>query len=134
MEKFPFQKTFTDCAGVTHEFLISCNFVKEVGMFTVSADEILDNKKPGYSFGSFKTNIPHALADLFHKITKRLATKYLSDSPIQPHLTFDEAVGQIGYGGVIIDGDFLTFEQFCRVLQQYEGFLFELKIKDLSEE
>ena len=49
-------------------------------------------------------------------------------------LTHDRLRGRIDYGGVVVDGIFLTFDRFAELLQTYEGFQFDLKIIDSSEE
>jgi len=38
------------------------------------------------------------------------------------------------YDSVVIDGIFLTFEQLAELIQTYEGFQFDLKIVDASDE
>ena len=43
-------------------------------------------------------------------------------------LRLDRAVGRIGSGSVVIDGEVVPFEEFSEILQAYEGFLFKLRI------
>ena len=49
-------------------------------------------------------------------------------------LTHDRLRGRISSGGVVVDGIFLTFEQLAELVQTYEGFQFDLKIVDSSDE
>jgi hypothetical protein len=133
-DNFPVDEIFTDYAGKKRKFVFSYRHLEELGMYSVYAEELINTDGEGYKFSSSKSNIPHALGDLRQKIRRRLSTRYLSGIFDQPSFSFDEVIGQIGNGGVVIDGKFLSFEQFCEVLQTYEGFLFELKIKDLSNE
>ena len=49
-------------------------------------------------------------------------------------LTHDRLRGHISYGGVVVDGVFLTFEQLAELVQTYEGFQFDLKILDSSDD
>jgi hypothetical protein len=38
--------------------------------------------------------------------------------------------GRVSYGGVVVDGEFISFEEFCSILDTYEGFQFSLTIAD----
>jgi hypothetical protein len=49
-------------------------------------------------------------------------------------VTHDRLRGHISYGGVVVDGIFLTFEQLAELMQTYEGFQFDLKIVDSSDD
>ena len=74
------------------------------------------------------------MGELRQKIRKRLSTRYLQGQKENLSFSHDEAKGTISFGGVVIDGKFITFEQFNAMIQTYEGFHFELKIKGLAEE
>ena len=133
-EALPKEEIFSDFAGIDRKFQISYKYIEPLKMYAVYANEDVSSDKDGYYFSSLKTNIPSALGDLRRKIRKRLSIRYLSKTPDHYNFNFDEIVGHIGYGGVVVDGIFLTFEDLCKGMQVYEGFLFELKIKDLSRE
>ena len=49
-------------------------------------------------------------------------------------LTHDRLRGRISYGGVVVDGVFLPFKQLAELIQTYEGFQFDLKIVDSSDD
>lgn len=132
--EFPTEEEFTDYLGVSRKFILSYNHIEPLNMYAVYAKEDVSNSDDGYCFSSLKSNIPSALGDLRRKIRRRLSIRYLSNMPDKNQFRFDEVVGHIGYGGVIVDGIFIPFEDFCNEIQTYEGFLFELKIKDLSNE
>jgi hypothetical protein len=127
---FPKKEHFLDFEGKKREFkyLIHEN---DMG-FMVMAKE---TKEIGYAFHAFsETNPFNALGELRQKIKKRLSTRYLQKEKQGYSLYHDEAKGQIGYGGVIIDGAFIPFEQFNEMIQIYEGFYIEIKIKSLTDE
>jgi hypothetical protein len=48
--------------------------------------------------------------------------------------THDRLRGRVSYGGVVIDGLFVDFANFAQMLQTYEGFQFDLRIVDPTEE
>ncbi|MDZ4163513.1 MAG: hypothetical protein U1C55_00130 [Smithellaceae bacterium] len=127
---FPKKDGFFDFEGKEREFEY---LIHETGTgFMVRAKE---TKEIGYEFHAFsETNPFNALGELRQKIRKRLSTRYLQKEKSGHYLYHDEAKGQIGYGGVIIDGAFIPFEQLNEMIQTYEGFYIEIKIKSLDEE
>jgi len=127
---FPKKNYFVDFEGKEREFeyLIS---ETSIG-YLVRARE---TKELGYEFEAFsETNPFNALGELRQKIRKRLSTRYLQKEKDGLCFYHDEAKGQIGYGGVIIDGIFVPFDRLNSMIQTYEGFLIEIKLKGLSEE
>jgi hypothetical protein len=46
------------------------------------------------------------------------------------HLGHDKAVGHIGYGSAVIDGEEVSFDELTSMLQTYEGWSFELRVLD----
>ena len=127
---FPTEDRFLDFEGKERVFEY---LILEVGSaYSVKAIEKNDD---GYRFSAFSESSPFAaLGQLRQKIRKRLSTRYLHEEDGHLHLYHDEAKGHIGYEGVVIDGKFVPFEQFISMIQTYEGFLFELTIRDLSDE
>lgn len=127
---FPKKDRFYDFEGKEREFGY---LIHETGTgFSVMAKE---TKEIGYVFHAFsETNPFNALGELRQKIRKRLSTRHLQKEESGYQLCHDEAKGQIGYGGVIIDGVFISFEQLNEIIQTYEGFYIEIKIKSLDEE
>lgn len=49
-------------------------------------------------------------------------------------LTHDRLRGRIDSEGVVVDGRFLCFDQLAELMQSYEGFQFDLRFIDPSEE
>lgn len=128
--KFPKEDIYIDFEG-NERFFDYLVYQTDTG-YSVRAKERTEN---GYEFAAFSESHPlNVLGELKQKIKKRLSTRYLQDLDGHHHLYHDEAKGHIAYGGVTIDGKFITFKQLTSIIQTYEGFLFELKIKDLSEE
>ena len=128
--EFPKEDSFLDFEGKERVFDY---LVHEVGVgYSVRAKE---RKENGYLFASFSESSPfNALGELRQKIRKRLSTRYLQKEHGHHLLYHDEAKGHISMGGVVIDGKFISFQQLTSMLQTYEGFLFDLKIQDMSEE
>ncbi len=124
------RECFLDFEGKEREFEY---LVHENDMgFMVRAKETNDI---GYEFHAFsETNPFTALGEIRQKIRKRLSTRYLQKKEGGYHLYHDEAKGQIGYGGIIVDGVFIPFEQLNEMIQTYEGFYIEIRIKGLDEE
>ncbi|MCE5227010.1 MAG: hypothetical protein LLG05_14290 [Porphyromonadaceae bacterium] len=127
---FPQKEDFLDFEGKKREFVYLIH-KNDLG-FMVRAKE---TKDIGYEFHAFSEINPlNALGELRQKIKKRLSTRYLQKEEGRYNLYHDEAKGQIGYGGVIIDGVFIPFEQLNEMIQTYEGFYIEFKIKGLEDE
>ncbi|HOU97184.1 MAG TPA: hypothetical protein PLN06_11290 [Bacteroidales bacterium] len=127
---FPDREHFLDFSGKKREFeyLVHEN---DLG-YLIRAKE---TKDIGYEFHAFSENNPyHALGEIRQKIRKRLSTRYLQKEGGKYHLYHDEAKGHISYGGVVIDGIFIPFEHLNEMIQTYEGFHIEIKIKGLEEE
>jgi hypothetical protein len=76
----------------------------------------------------------HALGDLRKRIPKLLSIRHLAEQHGQLIVTHDRLRGHISYGGVVVDGIFLTFKQLAELMQTYEGFQFDLKIVDSSDD
>ena len=76
----------------------------------------------------------HALGELRKRIPKLLSIRHLIERHGRLSLTHDQLGGHISDGGVVVDGTFLTFEQLAELIQTYEGFHFDLKIVDSSDE
>jgi hypothetical protein len=53
-------------------------------------------------------------------------------SPARPRCLWPSnvAAGHISYGGVVIDGQYLTFHEFAAILSAHEGWQFKLEIVD----
>ncbi len=68
------------------------------------------------------------------RIRKLLSVRHLMEQGGRLSLTHDRLRGRVSYGGVVVDGIFLTFEQFAELIQTCEGFQLDLKLVDSSDE
>jgi len=130
LEDFPMEETFTDCRGAEREFVISAK--KFGSKYFVTATE--RNRGDGYEFAISSTDPYAALGQLRSKIRRGLSTRYLTYEEGKLALSHDELKGRIGFGGVVIDGDFISFKDFVEMLQTYEGWQFSLRIADPSDD
>lgn len=129
----------TDCTGEVHEFhLRSRLFGPGVAL---DAFEL----RGGYQFqiiGEPNEDPLALLQRLVEKIRRALSTKYLrpgelglqiADAIVQGRIEWDD-----GHDGpvprLIIDGREVTWEEFGHLLMSFEGWQFQLKIFDKSEE
>ena len=131
-DDFPATEEFVDFAGRTHTFTLEPRLVP--GGYCVFAVEDVEGDD-GYRFRAFSVVDPfHALGDLRKRIRKLLSIRHLHKRDGRLSLTHDRLRGHVSYGGVVVDGIFLTFEQLAELIQTYEGFQFDLKIVDSSDE
>jgi hypothetical protein len=129
---FPSSEEFTDFSGRKRKFTLE-QFPVPSG-YGVCASEDVEGDD-GYVFRAFSTVDPfHALGDLRKKIRKMLSVRHLVEQDGRTSLTHDRLRGQIDYGGVVVDGIFLSFDRLAELIQTYEGFQFDLKIVDSSDE
>jgi hypothetical protein len=129
---FPRTEEFVDFAGHTRKFTIKLDQLP-LG-YVVSAVEDVEGDD-GYEFRAFSSVDPfQALADLRKRIPKLLSVRYLVKRDGRLSMTHDRLRGRIAYGGVVVDGIFLTFDQLAELIQSHEGFQFGLKIVDASDE
>ena len=129
---FPSSEEFTDFAGRKRKFTLE-QFPVPSG-YGVCASEDVEGDD-GYVFRGFSTVGPfQALGDLRKTIRKMLSVRHLVEQDGRMSLTHDRLRGRIDYGGVVVDGVFLPFDRLCELIQPYEGFRFDLKIVDSSDE
>jgi hypothetical protein len=127
-EDFPLTETFADCCGNTRHFEFHLNTTD--GGYFLRGREIRDGPG-GYEFAAHHALSPYvALGRLRHRIAEGLATRYLVEEEGVRRLGHERAVGHIGYGCLVIDGEEIPFEEFGAVLQTYEGWAFEIRIAD----
>lgn len=125
---FPSSETFVDCCGKQRQFALEV--LKTGGGYFVRATEQVSGND-GYAFAAHSETDPYlALGRLRGKIQKGLATRYLTEGDGQPRLGHDVAVGHVSYGGVVLDGRYLSFDEFATILSGYEGWQFKLEIVD----
>ncbi len=128
---FPKEETFTDCRGTEREFVIDASRVGS--RYFVKARERNDRPN-GYEFAASSTDPYAALGQLRSKIRKGLSSRYLIFELGKRSLSHDEVKGHVGFGGVVVDGEFMSFKEFIEMLQTYEGWQFSLKIADPSDD
>lgn len=130
---FPSSEEFTDFAGRTRRFTLE-QYPVPLG-YGVCASEDVDGGDDGYIFRAFSTVDPfQALGDFRKRIRKLLSVRHLVEQDGGLSLTHDRRRGRIDYGGVVVDGIFLSFDRLAELLQTYERFQFDLKIIDSSGE
>jgi hypothetical protein len=129
---FPSTEEFVDFAGRTRKFAIE-QYPVPSG-YGVCASEDVEGDD-GYVFRALSTvDSFHALGDLRRRIRKLLSVRHLLEKDGELSLTHDRLRGRISSGGIVVDGIFLTFDQLADLVQTYEGFQFDLKIVDPSDE
>ena len=112
------------------------------------AIEITKNDSPGYEFNilsDIDTETDIAEKKLIEKIIDGINTRYLSKNGKYFQMGAKDMLrGRIGYNEdlsdteyentLVVDGKRVTIEQFVKLLEPYEGWQFEFKIIDPSED
>jgi hypothetical protein len=130
-DDFPRAESFRDCCGTLREFDLDL-LVTDGGFFLRATEK--GRGDGGYRFAAHSESSPYlALARLREKIPRLLAVRYLMAENGRRGLSHDAAGGHIGFGGVIVDGEFITFEDFAEMLQTYEGWDFSLTIRSVYD-
>ena len=128
---FPREEEFVDFAGRTRNFTIQRDELPWGYGVSAVEDEEGDDV---YEFRAFSAvDAFHALGLLRKKIAKMLSVRHLSEQDGQLSLTHDRLRGRVAYGGVVVDGIFVTFDRLAELIQTYEGFQFDLRIVDPSD-
>ncbi len=129
---FPRTEEFVDFEGRKRKFIVQ--LFEASGGYGVSAVEDTGGDD-GYEFSAFSpVDAFHALGDLRKRIPKLLSVRHLRKQDGKWFPTHDRLRGRVAYGGVVVDGIFLTFDQLAELVQMYEGFQFDLKIVESSED
>jgi hypothetical protein len=125
---FPRSETFTDCCGRNRQFTIELRTTP--GGHFLTAKEA--GKPPGgYEFGAYAEADPYiALGRLRDKIRKGLSTRYLIIQNGRRLPSHNVLKGHVGYGGFVIDGEFVPFDEFVAMVQAFEGHQFSLQLAD----
>ena len=128
---FPRKEKFVDFAGRTRMFTVKLDELPwGYGLWAIEDVEGDD----GYQFRAFSPVDPfHALGQLRAKIPKLLLVRHLVKQDGRWSLTHDRLRGCVSSGGIVVDGNFLTFDELAELIQTYEGFQFDLKIADSSD-
>lgn len=130
---FPIREAYSDYSDQGRQFVIS--FLQtDLGYSVQAAEEGKDGN--GYFFREFDPTSPYiALGRIRGRIREALATRYIEEyepGVFQPtHQTIRGRIssdgGEVGF---VIDGQFLTLQQFGMMLATFEGFEFQLDISD----
>jgi len=128
-KEFPFEEKFLDYEGNERIFKFTiqdvcvgkCIMAKDLGSF--------------YKFSICTTDndFSWAIGDLRSKINKKLSTRYLQKINNEYTFSHDEIEGDIDSKGIVIDGNFISFNDFSSMLEVYEGSSFKLEIKDSND-
>ena len=132
-----------DCDGEVHEFHFRTHlFGPGVAL---DAFELRDGEPSGYRFqiiGDPEDDLLVLLGRLIERIRRALSAKHLTSSEfglqiadrvVRGRIEWDDA--QDGHVPVlIIDGRQITWKDFGRMLMSFEGWQFQLNIRDKSEE
>jgi hypothetical protein len=129
--EFPRIETATDCCGRLRRFMVDL-LTTDGGYFLRAQEDAEDGT--GYHFAAHSDTSRYlALGRLRQRIREGLATRYLSFEDGTRRLGHDVAVGTIGFGSVLIDGQDIPFDEFLMILQSYEGWQFSLRIADVYD-
>lgn len=135
-DDFPMREEVEDFAGKTRHFVIVCN---EGPMgFTLRAREEVATGE-GYEFGAYSETSPYsALGRLRGKIRLALATRHISKSNDGYRLLHDRLRGRIAWSekeglSFVVDGQEVAPRDLQKILETYEGWEFDLRIRDSLE-
>src|SRR3989304_1066164 len=125
-DDFPRSETFTDCRGQNRQFTIELRTTP--GGYFLTAKEA-GEPQGGYEFGAYAEADPYiALGRLRDKIRKGLSTRYLIVEDGRRLPSHHVLKGHVGYGGFVVDGGLVPFEEVVAMLQTYEGHQFSLHL------
>jgi hypothetical protein len=133
-DHFPMEDSFADFSGKQREFVLTLQ-PHPRGYFLRATEKRQSHEDDGYHFAAYSPTDPFfALGLLRDKIRRGLATRYLTSEQGSRHFSHDRVKGRIGSGGVVVDGEFISFDEFGTMLQTYEGSQFSLTIVDPYDE
>ena len=125
----PRVESFQDCTGRTRSFNITQGQQPE-GVL-VTASEIDPPQMPGYEFAVWSSTMGNALGLLRLKIKEGISRRYLGiDTGRGVEMLTHTVRGMLDYGGVVVDGRVLSYDQLLQVLSSFEGSAIEIKITD----
>lgn len=119
-------RTYTDCTGRQIKFQHAIHTHDDRG-FHITAAEVGGN--PGYEFNSAMCATAYiAYLDVHKQIETNLKQKHLVVSDNKVSILANELAGRVGYGGLIVDGKHITFDQLRELISSYEGWEVSLKL------
>lgn len=122
------RESFTDCAGKRREFDLSIHALPNHG-FSGQALEVTKAQHGGYVFRSFaEGSLAIALGRLRGAVRAGIAQRFLIQNGNDREMPFERLCGRIDSEGVVVDGQLLDWAALQRLLSEYEGWDFELRI------
>ncbi len=131
----------SDAYGVEHTFVFEVHFVP-AGISIYASESFLDSEDEGHRFeelGEFDCHPRELHAKLLQKMHKALQRSHFEIKGSNKSLK-DVVRGRIGYNydsdgaELVIDGQAISWDDFGRMLDTYEGFQFRLEFIDPSDE
>ncbi|WP_153038313.1 DUF7686 domain-containing protein [Balneola sp. EhC07] len=133
--KFPLKEIVIDYSDQKRNFTINLYESPIGGHLLIAKEDKIEHDNGGYQFEAYhESNVGLALGDLRRKIKKHLSVRFLEKIAGKNYPRNDELVGLITSGGIVVDGIYIEFEKFSKMLDSYEGFQFKLIIKDRLQE
>ncbi|WP_078429807.1 DUF7713 domain-containing protein [Alkalihalobacterium alkalinitrilicum] len=144
LESHPDSFSVTDFAGVSRSFVITSR-LNPMGIYL----EAEENTEDGYKFavyGEIDCNQSGLLNQLLDKVMRGVSTSYLTTTtfPSGRHIESiaeGKLIGRLDYDEtnedtplVIVDGKAYTWEQLGRMVRAFEGFQFQLKMVDMTDD
>jgi hypothetical protein len=132
-----------DCTGKVHEFHFRTRLLGT--RVSLDAFELRGGHPAGYQFqiiGGPEDDLLLLLGRLIEKMRRALSTKHLTTTDFGRQIANSSVLGRIEWDDahngqvplLIIDGQEVTWQEFGRMLMSFEGWQFQLNIRDKSEE
>lgn len=132
IDGFPAYDEYTDFAGEKRTFRLELRELPH-GYVCIARESGANGE--GFEFQTSSRVDPfECLSKLRSKIPRLLSVRHLVDHQGSLQPGHDRLRGRITYGGVVIDGRFLTFSQLENMMQTYEGFQFDLRFIDPADD
>jgi hypothetical protein len=132
---FPVTDEYYDYADNKRIFEINSQHSLNGWFLTATEQQAAEH---GYEINAFSETSPYlALGEIRKKIRKALSVKYLDLSGNSVTLTHEKMYGSLIYDreseshGLLVDGRFLSMDEFERILSGYEGWEFDFSIHEI---
>ncbi|WP_143216189.1 DUF7713 domain-containing protein [Ferroacidibacillus organovorans] len=138
--------SIVDSSGIEHRF----NVVRQVvpKWIILKAQEITPDESSGYQFaarGNHKADIYSIFNKLMKKLEREVNARYITEHTFQGFaqnvIRGDVVKGRLEFDPhsqeeplVVVDGKSYDWNEFGRILRQFEGFQFKLKMSDLTDD
>ena len=132
---FPIINEYYDCAGKKRILKINSKQLPNGWLLTAVEQQ---SDEHGYQVEAFSETSPYsALGEIRKKIRRLLSVKYLDLSGDSVTLTHEKMCGSLIYDreseshGLLVDGRFISMDEFERILSGYEGGEFDFSIHEI---